>query len=581
MARVPDEFIQDVLARTDMVSVVRQYVPSLKKSGTSYMGLCPFHEEKTPSFSIDPAKNLYHCFGCGAGGNTIGFVMRKAGMTYIDTVHELATRAGLDMPQQEGFDDKGRQQLYDVLEKASSYYQQKLQSEAGKEARQYLQQRGIDEATARHFELGYAPPGWDNLKKNLKADSKTLLQAALTKQGQRGRGEYDVFRDRVVFPIRSHVRGRVVAFGGRVLNDDDKPKYLNSPESEVFAKRREWYGLHLQKTVKKRPDRVFVVEGYMDVVSMAAHGLPEAVASLGTSVSAEQLQALFRFFPAVVFCFDGDSAGRTAAERTLDNLLPLLHAKVDISFMFLPEGEDPDSMVRKDGADALRQHSTTGVLDFLRQQIRGGNIAPEGTDARARLVSEARDRLTSLKDPIIRSMVLENMAQDFAMQTEVIEKLLQPTEDTRTANTTDKSDSSRPLMSYAITLLLHEPAMIKEYKDQVKTLPEVQEKQFFAEWLQVVEQNPEIPGGTMLEHWRGTRYSDRLQELAATPILLKENNAIKREFSDTWNRLQLILCKKRIQALLKKGIEQLTEDQAQELRKLRGRVSKVKQTNQP
>ena len=577
MARIPDDFINEVLARTDMVSVVRQYVPSLKKSGSSHLGLCPFHEEKTPSFSINPDKNLYHCFGCGAGGNTIGFLMRKSGMAYMDTLRELAEQAGLDLPQQGGFDpdaDNRQQEAYEVLRLAADFYRKQLYSDAGKAARDYLKQRGVNKETAELFELGYAPPGWDTLARELRVSEKLLQQAGLVKPRDGGRGCYDVFRDRLMFPIRSHVRGRVVAFGARALRDEDKPKYMNSPESEVFLKRREWYGLHRLKA-SNRAKQVFVVEGYMDVVSMVGHGLPEAVASLGTAVSVEQLQTMLRFFPSVVFCFDGDDAGRKAAYRAMENLLPMLHADIDVRFMFLPEGHDPDSMVRASGADALRQHrDSMGVLDFLRQHLRGGDKAPAGADAKARLIYAARETLTGLRDPIIRGVMVANMAEDFAMQAKSVEQMLESGKDSfrPPAQSVDVDENPKPLMSHVVTLLLQEPGLISQYKEQIEAFPEIKEKQFFQEWLDVVTRNPEISSGGMLEHWRGSSYGERLQSLAAVPVLLQDAKSINRELSDAMRRLDLSLCKKRRKALLAKGLAELSQSQAEELKELRHRI---------
>ncbi len=584
MANIPDDFIQDVLARADIVSVVRQYVPSLKKAGSSYTGLCPFHDEKTPSFKVDPGKNLYYCFGCGAGGNTIGFVMRKSGMSYLDTLQELASQAGMELPQRTGADsevDQRRRQIYDLLERATGFYREQLQGAGGRAARDYLQQRGIDEATISRFELGYAPSGWDSLRAALNVPEALLLQAGLVKRKSEGRSSYDVFRDRLMFPIRSHVRGRVVAFGGRVLRDEDKPKYLNSPESEVFSKRREWYGLHLQKSAAKRPDKVFVVEGYMDVVSMACHGLPEAVASLGTAVSDEQLQSLLRLFPAVVFCFDGDAAGGRAARRVLDNLLPILQARADMGFMFLPDGEDPDSLVRATGAGSLRERNVLGVLDFLRRELRGGEHAPEGEDNKARLLETARDALGKLRDPIVRGLVVENMAADFAMRAELVEQMMQPGPGSTSGNGTVASTthaggqdgSSLPLMRQAVALLVHKPQLALQHRDKIKAFPEVVEKKFFSEWLSVLDKNPDISSGAMLEHWRGSSYGERLQQLAAMPILLQDEIAMERELGAALQRLELVLCKKRINALLSHGLSVMNDADKEEWRLLQQHIS--------
>lgn len=327
---IPQSFIDDLLNRSDIVEVVGSRI-QLKKAGKNYSALCPFHKEKTPSFSVSPDKQFYYCFGCGAGGNALGFVMDHDQLDFPQAVEELAKRAGMEVPHEDsGRKHKPRQPvdspLYPLLAAAADYYRQALKSHpTRKSAVEYLKGRGLSGVIARDFGLGFAPPGWDNLMKHLGGDAlqqKALIDAGLLIENAENGKRYDRFRDRVMFPIRDS-RGRVIAFGGRVLGDD-KPKYLNSPETPVFHKGQELYGLYEARQTNRDLDEIMVVEGYMDVIALAQQGLRNAVATLGTATSEEHLKRLFRIVPSVLFCFDGDAAGRKAAWRALEATLPNL-----------------------------------------------------------------------------------------------------------------------------------------------------------------------------------------------------------------------------------------------------------------
>jgi DNA primase len=356
--RIPDQFIDELLARTDLTDVVASRI-SLKKTGQNYSALCPFHNEKSPSFSLNPNKQFYYCFGCGAGGNAISFVMEHDHLDFVDAIETLAKDAGMEVPREQGAPDRYEQnaELLKRLSESSQFYQEQLIKHPDKKkATDYLSKdRGLSGQIAKVFGLGYAPSGWDNLLKRIgtRAESQEQLLHGgmlIEKKDQPGH-YYDRFRDRIIFPIRDS-RGRVIAFGGRAFGDE-KPKYLNSPETPVFQKSQELYGLFEAKQNTPVLDQIIVVEGYMDVIVLAQHGITNAVATLGTSVNSQHIRKLFKLVSKVILCFDGDKAGRSAAIRGLEASLPVMQDEKQVRFLFLPEGEDPDSLVRKEGKEAF------------------------------------------------------------------------------------------------------------------------------------------------------------------------------------------------------------------------------------
>jgi len=349
--RIPQGFIDDLLDRVDIVEIIDSRVP-LKKSGKNYSACCPFHDEKTPSFTVSPDKQFYYCFGCGASGSALGFLLEYERLPFPEAVEYLAGTQGLEVPREAGGHEASpqRQDIYALLDRVAKYYQEQLRSHPASEvAKSYLQNRGLSGQTAHSFGIGFAPAGWDNLLGFMGQDDHSkglLLEAGMVILNEEKQRLYDRFRERVMFPIRD-VRGRVIAFGGRVLGDE-KPKYLNSPETEVFHKGRELYGLYEANQANRRLERLLVVEGYMDVVALAQWDINFAAATLGTAAGTSHLEKAFRYTSEVVFCFDGDEAGRKAAERALESSLPALQEGRQVRFMFLPEGEDPDSLVQKE-----------------------------------------------------------------------------------------------------------------------------------------------------------------------------------------------------------------------------------------
>ncbi|MDD3675073.1 DNA primase [Thauera propionica] len=413
--RIPDDFIDAVLARTDIADVIGTRVP-LRRSGRELIGRCPFHEEKTPSFTVSPQKQFYHCFGCGAHGTAIGFLMAIDRLDFREAITELAQRAGMPLPEAAGSAQaRGGPPLaplYEVLSAASAFYQKQLRRHpAAGSAVDYLKNRGLTGATAARFHLGFAPDEWDSLKRALAPRyGETLLRQAGLLTGDDDRRGYDRFRGRIVFPIEDR-RGRVIGFGGRIIGAGE-PKYLNSPETPVFHKGRELYGLPNVLQHARNPDALLVVEGYMDVLMLAQHGIDTAVAVLGTALTAEHLRAAFRITPRLVLCFDGDAAGRRAAERAVDTALAELTDGRELRLLFLPQGEDPDSLVRRIGRDAFLAQVGTAMpvsqylLHRLEQQVDIGS-----TEGRARLSALARPLLDKLPAGLYRDLLAEDIGR--------------------------------------------------------------------------------------------------------------------------------------------------------------------------
>ncbi|MBF1802183.1 DNA primase [Alloalcanivorax profundimaris] len=430
--RIPEHFIQDLLARTDLVALIDSRVP-LKKAGRNYSACCPFHQEKTPSFTVAPDKQFYYCFGCGASGNAVGFLMEYDHLSFPEAVEQLATRAGLEVPREGGGDarkEKARrdrlQTLYDLLARAERFYRQQLKNAPERQkAVNYLKGRGLTGQIAARYGLGFAPPGYDNLSQGLSLDNEGIEQALtaglLVRREDSGR-TYDKFRDRIQFPIRDG-RGRTIGFGGRVLGDG-KPKYLNSPETPVFHKGKELYGLWEWRQSRDKTDRLYVVEGYMDVIALAQHGVPNAVATLGTATSEDHCHLLFRQVNEVVFCFDGDNAGRRAAWRALESALPALDDGKQARFLFLPEGEDPDTLVRAQGPEALlalTDKADTLATYLFRHLSEGLDL--NTVDGRARLARLALPFLDKPAGPVYRALLEEELARLTRLERSALEKL--------------------------------------------------------------------------------------------------------------------------------------------------------------
>ena len=520
--RIPPSFIDDLVARADIVEVINARVP-LKKKGREYTACCPFHNEKTPSFTVSETKQFYHCFGCGAHGTAIGFLMEYEHLDFVDAVETLAAEYHLEVPRENAPDragpaGDGQQDLYEILEQASRVYQQQLRH--SDRAIQYLKRRGLSGDIARRYRLGYAPEGWqfllDNIGENVIKVNK-LKEAGLLIEKVSGK-RYDRFRDRIVFPILDR-RGRTIAFGGRVI-DQGEPKYLNSPETPVFHKGREIYGFYEARQAVRQLQRIVVVEGYMDVVALAQHGIDYAVATLGTATTREQIQKLFRTVHEVIFCYDGDQAGHKAAWRALENSLPVLRDGLEARFLFLPECEDPDSMVRKEGREAfeVRLKHAVPLSEFLFDKL-AGDIDTSSVDGKARLADRAKPLLAALPDSVFRDLMYKRLSELVGINEQKLRGDTIPADQnavekrpaaTARTNREVRQNATRD----AIALLLQHPELAGqvEVPDLFATAT-IQGFSLLHALYCTVRDNPGISSSALLERWRDNRDFGILQKL--------------------------------------------------------------------
>ena len=635
---IPQSFIDDLLNRTDIVDVVSSRV-QMKKAGKNYTACCPFHKEKTPSFSVSPDKQFYYCFGCGAGGNALGFIMDHDNLDFPQAVEELAKAAGMEIPREEsGRQHKPRQPtdspLYPLLTAAADFYRQALKSHPSRKAAvEYLKGRGLTGEIARDFGLGFAPPGWDNLYKHLSSDTlqqKAMIDAGLLVENAETGKRYDRFRDRVMFPIRDS-RGRIIAFGGRVLGDD-KPKYLNSPETPVFHKGQELYGLFEARKFNRSLDEIIVVEGYMDVIALAQQGLRNAVATLGTATSEEHMKRLFRVVPSVLFCFDGDQAGRNAAWRALEATLPCLQDGRRARFLFLPEGEDPDTLVRSEGTDAFKarinQHAQP-LADYFFQQLTE-EADPRSLEGKAHMATLAAPLIDKVPGANLRILMRQRLTEITGLSSETVSQLAQNAPAKPQAQPTydpgidydampDYSDFQQPEMYIpqqewtpkkpgaggkkwenkpwdkkgkrggereqawipvgvepptltALRTLLHHPQLAKKVEDAGHFAAEDQtNNQLLIALVEAVQKNPKLSSIQLLSRWHGTEQGRLLQRLLEKEWLIDADN-LEQQFFDTITSLSARQRERNLEQLLRKARHgELSTEEKNELRDLLSR----------
>jgi DNA primase len=558
--RIPQAFIDELLTRVDIVDVVDARVP-LTKMGKDFKARCPFHDEKTPSFTVSADKQFYHCFGCGAHGSVIGFLMEYEHMSFPEAVEELAGAAGMPVPKESRADSEPAEagaDLLGALQEADRYYRLQLREHPqAHHAIEYLKGRGLSGEIAARFGLGYAPEGWDNLVRALgrsDAQLQNLLRAGLLAKRESG-GYYDRFRDRIIFPIHDY-RGRIVGFGGRVL-EQGEPKYLNSPETPLFHKGREMYGLYLAREAIRREQRALVVEGYMDVVALAQFGIDFVVATLGTATTREHVERLFRFTPDVTFCFDGDRAGRQAAWRALENALPALHDGRQISFLFVPEGEDPDSLVRKEGRDAFlaRQAQATPLPEFLFQTLQK-RADVSRLDGRARLAELARPIISKLPDGVFRQMMLERLSTISQLDLGKLSTLMLKTEETKVTRAVTRTPTGlkkppSPVRS-AVAMLLQNPALAQHVPDPDEfagiDAPGVE---LLRELLALLQAEPQLNTAAVMERFRQSEYRPHLEKLVVWTHPMLEHD-VEAEFRGLLEQLRRLAHAQRTDALLNK-----------------------------
>ena len=544
--RIPQQFIDDLLNRIDIVEVVDSRVP-LKKKGKEYSACCPFHSEKTPSFTVSQNKQFYHCFGCKANGSAIGFLMEYEHLSFPDAIEELARSQGIDVPYEGGqrpdpVQKQAQTDLYDLMQQTDQYYQQQLrQHEQADAAVDYLKQRGLSGEIAKDFGIGFAPDGWDNLINALGTSpekEKALVTAGMLIKKDNGKC-YDRFRDRIMFPIRDR-RGRCIAFGGRILPtessnaDKDGAKYLNSPETPLFHKGRELYGLYEARQALRDIPRLMVVEGYMDVVALAQFDVRYAVATLGTATTADHLQRLFQVTPEVVFCFDGDRAGKDAAWRALQICLPEMRDGRETRFMFLPDGEDPDSYIRKKGKEGFEleiKESKTFSEYLFKKLTDEADIS--GIGGRAKLVETAKPMLSQMPEGIYRKLMFEQLeklgrVELSSPKAQQRGRKFNPTESKKT------SVSISPVRK-AITYLLHQPSVAKTWRNEgrdssiLKTL-DLPGVDLLLEVLEILEKSPDLTTSALIERWRETPSASHLAKLASEQPELDDSSALEIEF---------------------------------------------------
>jgi len=515
--RIPPEFIDDLLSRVDVVDIVNQRVP-LRRAGSEYKACCPFHDEKTPSFTVSPNKQFYHCFGCGAHGTALGFLMEYDRLSFPEAVEELATSVGLELPTEIAFQQgPDNRPLYELMDEAADYFSQQLRRHPeSARAADYLKQRGLSEEIAQTYRIGLAPPGWNNVLQELGSNAERIKQLETVGLISSNNGkQYDRFRDRIMFPIHDS-RSRVVGFGGRVMGDDS-PKYLNSPETPIFHKGRELYGLYEARKALKDITSLLVVEGYMDVVALAQYGIRNVVATLGTATTADHLEKLFRSTHEVIFCFDGDRAGKDAAWKALETTLPLLRDGRQARFLFLPDGEDPDSQVRKQGKDAFLSYMEQALplSEFLFSKL-SEQVDMTTLDGRARLVALATPYIEKLPNGVFRDMMNQQLVQ---LSGAKIPQKAPPSPRSRSRFRRGSRPTLMKPVHRAIALLLQYPDLASQ-----ETLPREWDKletagtNILKQLLEILRKNPTYSTAVLVEHWEDDTIRRHLGKLATTDL---------------------------------------------------------------
>ena len=588
--RIPQAFIDTLLHRTDIVEVIDRRV-KLKKTGKNYSARCPFHEEKTPSFSVNPDKQFYYCFGCGAGGNAIGFVMDYDNVDFPQAIENLAQSAGLEVPREQNTHQQEARQdrlapIYEALQMSNRFFGYALRkSSESHRAIDYLKGRGLSGDIAKRYQIGFAPPGWQNLLETL-GEEKTdaLLESGMIIRNDAGR-TYDRFRDRIMFPIRDP-RGRVVGFGGRVLGDE-KPKYLNSPETPVFSKGRELYGLYEARQTKKPLERIVVVEGYMDVIALAQHDIHYAVATLGTATSSDHLTRIFRLVTEVVFCFDGDAAGRAAAERALLAVLPMLEDGRQARFLFLDDGEDPDTLVRKLGTHAFESllSDARPVEKFL-FDLAADKLDMDSLEGKARFAKRAMPLVQQLPTGVFKQLMLQALAEKAGIDQGALNELAQtqshkpkpslpipePEVPKRNEPLTDHTPVQRAkLVTETLRLLLQRPEIAAAaLPDDIAVLSDNGET-LLSELLTLLKKQPQSNAAMLLGHWYGTPEGELLAKLMGDETIIPYDG-VPAQFSDCLQQLttqpKIRLLQTRLNELSRRDIQALNEQEKSEIREL-------------
>ncbi|MDF1796966.1 MAG: DNA primase [Coxiellaceae bacterium] len=578
MGAIPQPFIQSVIDRIDIIEIVKTRV-DLKKNGMRYKGLCPFHNEKSPSFTVNAERQFFYCFGCGARGDVIEFVRQYDHLDFIDALGQLAGQLGLEIPKSDNDDGQPRESkepYYQVLAECSQYYQQLLKQQPA--AIDYLKSRGLSGAIAKQYGVGFSIDSWDALSKHIGKDKlDTLLQAGMLIEKDGGR-RYDRFRGRVMFPIRD-TRGRVIGFGARGLNKDQQPKYLNSPETPVFHKNRALYGLYEALQANRTLEQVIIVEGYMDVIALAQHDITIAVATLGTATNPKHLQLLLRYTQSMVFCFDGDRAGREAAWSALKVNLPVLRDGISLRFVLLPEGEDPDSLVRSIGKQGFEQLLSQGkeAADFMFEHL-DENIPRHSLADIARYAKAADELIRTLPAGLYHTLLEKQLAQHLNIEPNELSDLVhskQPAASPAPAAEPELAISNQDLTQHMSTirlanaLLLQQPSLVTEVPDTLQQLPAEQpEYKIFKYIIKQLTQNPQMTTSNLIEQCESNKLQHYLAALTAwQPSFPAEG--IKAEFEGILNKLIKINIKQQADQLIQLAKQRpLDQNEKQQLQTL-------------
>ena len=576
---IPQDFIDDLIARADIVEVVGRRT-QLKKAGREFKACCPFHDEKTPSFTVSPGKGFYHCFGCGAHGTAIGFLMEFEHMSFVEAIESLANSMGVEVPRSES-DQPARRydELFSLMDTVAKHWQSCLKETP--EAVEYLKNRGIDGSTAKRFGIGFAPDGWSNvLDKFGQSDEATerLLATGLIIRKDNGK-HYDRFRDRVMFPIRD-ARGRTIGFGGRTMGDGE-PKYLNSPETVLFHKGRELYGLYEARQALRHIDRLVVVEGYMDVVALARNGIDFACATLGTATTGDHLNRLFRLTENAYFSFDGDRAGKKAAWRALENALPQIREGRQIRFVFLPDGQDPDSYVNENGADAFVKLMEDGLplSEFLIREL-SSQVDMASIDGRAKLAETARPLVSKIPVGVYRELLIDSLAEAVGLSAPKLQKMLaagqsndssvrHPTSTSRARANKPRGAGQPSVVRRGITLLLNNPGAGLKLDVELLAGVKRQGVDLLAALIETVQSEPNITTAGLLERWRHDEKGRHLGKLAAADVPVEEDFDAEAELRDCLQQLSIAGRKERIEFLIEKQrVTGLSDNEKSELQQL-------------
>ena len=582
---IPQSFIQDLLNRVDIVDVIEGHLP-LKKAGANYIACCPFHGEKTPSFTVSPTKQFYHCFGCGAHGTAVSFMMEYVGVDFIEAINDLASRVGIQVPAPEkkeydgasGFrvggenKESSSQNMFEAMSTITKFYKDQLKcSERGIS---YLKKRGLTGETAARFGIGYSPAGWQNLAEIFPDyESPILVKIGMVKENEEKK-RYDRFRDRIMFPILN-LKGKVVGFGGRVITKDE-PKYLNSPETPLFEKGQELYNLFAARRAIRDAKKVLVVEGYMDVVVLSQYGIKYAVATLGTATTPRHVQKLLRQTDNIVFCFDGDDAGRKAAWRALENSLAQFVDGKNIGFLFLPDGEDPDSYVQKFGKDSFEEliDQALPLSVFLFQRLSEG-MNLQTSEGCTKLVKNSKPLLAQITAPILSLMLIKRLAELSGINQEELENLLQIK---RVSSPSRRGRISRPSpMSpcrWLIQILLHDPDysskldrdLLSEYVENSDEMAVLLSLIKFIDAHPIIGENTAIPSA--ITYFHNSPHRELLEKAQSATLSWDNEIDLEAEFNGALARLQEMKCKQRMTKLQNKSLSILTSDEKKELQRL-------------